>query len=160
MIFSIIQHLRPDEITEQTPDIFERGPVLRMTQHSPRRFKLTITYDSLLNHCLYIDVVSTKDRKCLHVVDAPKRYQDTKLLSNAKYAAIWNHLRAYWLDFYLGLPDIMRHDDGSNHICRKFVSNCAMLHIRMDSVLKDNSSVNENCAALSCPLASCVRRHG
>ncbi|KAM4061780.1 GAG-pre-integrase domain-containing protein [Hirsutella rhossiliensis] len=69
----------------------------QMHSQAPRRFKFTLKDDQEFNYEIVADVLylGTPQRPVLHV--------DT-----------WEALRALWIDTYLGPPDTIKHDAGTN----------------------------------------------
>lgn len=71
------------------------------------------------------------------MVDAATRYQGEKRLINETSGAIWDGLKTCWLDVYLGPPDVITHEAGTNLSPREFATNRDLLHIRLDTVPKE-----------------------
>lgn len=66
----------------------------------------------------------------LHVVDEATRYQAARWLKNVSTDAVWHALRMWWIDVYLGPPNIIVHYAGKQFMSRVFQSNSGMLHIQ------------------------------
>ncbi|KHJ30397.1 hypothetical protein EV44_g3379 [Erysiphe necator] len=65
----------------------------------------------------------------LHVVDEATRFQAAKWLKNMSSQHIWEALRMCWIDVYLGPPDIINHDAGTNFTSHEFLQNAQALAI-------------------------------
>lgn len=65
----------------------------------------------------------------LHVVDESTRYQAARLLPRITAESVWRAMRFFWIDVYLGPPDIVTHDAGKQLVASVFQKNIALLHI-------------------------------
>jgi Reverse transcriptase (RNA-dependent DNA polymerase) len=102
---------------------------------SPRRFKFTLRSDNVeFNHTIYVDVMYINNSPILHVVDEATRFQATRWLDNMSAQHTWDMLRACWIDTYLGPPDLIVHDAGTNFTAQEFKQNAHILHIRTKAV--------------------------
>jgi hypothetical protein len=98
---------------------------------SPRRFKFTLRSDSVaFNHTIYADVLYIDNSPVLHVVDEATRFQAARWLDNMTAQHTWDVLRTCWIDTYLGPPDLIVHDAGTNFTAQEFKQNAHVLHIR------------------------------
>lgn len=70
----------------------------------------------------------------LHVVDEATRFQTGLRLQDLRAETVWIALRRCWTDTYLGPPDILVHDAGSNFLARSFQENAGLLSIEYQSV--------------------------
>lgn len=84
------------------------------------RFKFSLPTEKNFNEVIYVDVVSIDSMNALHVVDEAKRYQAARFFSSISAEDVWRALRMCWIDVYLGPPDIIAHDAGSNLMARAF----------------------------------------
>ncbi|KAM4054410.1 polyprotein [Hirsutella rhossiliensis] len=83
----------------------------QMHSQAPRRFKFTLKDDQEFNYEIVADVLylGTPQRPVLHV--------DT-----------WEALRALWIDTYLGPPDTIKHDAGTNFASLEFRNEVERYH--------------------------------
>ena len=81
----------------------------------PGRFRFTIKDDMDFNCSIIIDIMylDTPRRPVLHVIDEATRFQAAKFLKNISSSTIWNALRKCWIDTYLGPPDMVTTDSGT-----------------------------------------------
>ncbi|KAI0994550.1 hypothetical protein K3495_g13633 [Podosphaera aphanis] len=89
---------------------------------SPGRFKLNIKGDISLNHTFLVDVMYISGNPASHVIDEATRFQAAKWLPNMTALAAWNAIRQCWIDVYIGPPDIIALDSGTNFIADEFQS--------------------------------------
>ena len=72
----------------------------------------------------------------LHVVDEATRFQAARWLSNGISAQyVWEALRMCWIDVYLGPPDLITHDAGTNFTVVEFQQYTSSLAITTKEVL-------------------------
>jgi hypothetical protein len=93
---------------------------------APRRFMFNISTDAAFNHTIIIDIMWISGKPVLHILDEGTRYQNGGFLRNAKgepdmsALVLWYTLRRLWIDTYLGPPDVIVGDAGSNITAREF----------------------------------------
>lgn len=81
----------------------------------PRRFKLTVgTEKYRFNNIVVIDIVHIDSHKVLHCVNESTHFQAATVLRNMKSNTVWRALMKCWSSVYLGPPDFLRVDHGSN----------------------------------------------
>ncbi|KAI1002682.1 hypothetical protein K3495_g5517 [Podosphaera aphanis] len=97
--------------------------------NAPSRFKFTLKDDVDFNHCIYIDIFYIESLPVLHVVNEATKFQAARWLQNMTSQHVWESLRACWIDVYLGPPDLILHDAGSNFTAREFQQNASLLAI-------------------------------
>ncbi|KAI0993522.1 hypothetical protein K3495_g14662 [Podosphaera aphanis] len=56
----------------------------------------------------------------LHIIDEATRFQAARWLKDISSQTVWNTLRACWIDTYLGPPDIVSHDAGTQFVSNEF----------------------------------------
>ena len=96
---------------------------------SPGRFKFTVRDDIAFNHTVVVDVMYIDNLPILHVVDEATRFQAARWLQNISSECVWNTLRHCWIDVYLGPPDLLVHDAGTNFTSKKFQQNANSMAI-------------------------------
>lgn len=88
---------------------------------SPRRFKFTLKDDSIdFNHSIYVDIMYIDSSPALHVIDEATRYQAGRWVKDMSTSTTWNAIRACWIDVYVGPPDLLVHDAGTNFTSQEF----------------------------------------
>ena len=103
---------------------------------SPGRFKFTLRDEdnSMFNYNLIIDVMYINNIPVLHVVDEATRMNAARWLSGMSSRETWDVLRACWIDTYLGPPDLLTTDAGTNFVSREFKLYAGELGIRVKTV--------------------------
>ena len=88
---------------------------------APQRFKFTLKDPDVdFNYEVIVDVMYLEERPVLHVVDAATGFQAARFIKNVSAKETWEMLRQCWIDTYLGPPDVITHDAGSNFDSTEF----------------------------------------
>jgi hypothetical protein len=103
---------------------------------SPGRFKFTLRTDEdpVFNYCILVDVMYIDGDPLLHIIDEATRYQAARWLRNLSAKHTWDTLRNCWVDTYLGPPDYITHDAGTNFASKEFRQYAASMGITARSV--------------------------
>jgi hypothetical protein len=152
---NLLKTARPDEVNadvRQAIDALSKEcDVCSRTGTAPRRFKLTMGMDDVqFNHVVAVDVMFLDGKMVLHMVDEATHFQAASFLKNGSAEETWNVLSRSWSRMYLGPPDFLRIDQGTNFTAREFV----------DSAAGEGISVLE--APIECPttMSHVERYHG
>lgn len=87
----------------------------------PQRFKFKLQDDSAqFNHSIIVDVMYIDNHPVLHVVDEATNFQAARWLQNISSKHTWDAIRACWIDVYIGPPDYIVTDAGSNFTGKEF----------------------------------------
>lgn len=90
----------------------------------PQRFKFTLRNDSIsFKKKIYCDILKIEKVPVLHVVDESTRFQAATRLSNMTVEELCTALKACCINVYLGPPDIINRDAGTNFVARTFQEN-------------------------------------
>ena len=101
---------------------------------APGRFKLVLRDDTDFNASIVVDVMHLDGKPVLHAVDEATSFQAAKFLPDMSAITTWNTLRAMWLDTYVGPPDVIVHDAGTNFASKEFRDNAKVLAIEVHEV--------------------------
>jgi len=101
---------------------------------TPRRFKFTLKKDVDFNFEIIVDVMYLDGDPVLHVVDAATSFQAARFLSNLSAKETWEALKMCWIDTYLGPPDVITHDAGTNFDSSEFRAEAKLLGITCHQV--------------------------
>jgi hypothetical protein len=88
----------------------------------------------MYNYSIYVDVMYIDGDPILHVIDEATRFQAAKWLRDLSAKHTWETLQYYWMDTYLGPPDLITHDAGKNFVSKKFRQYATSLGITTKSV--------------------------
>ena len=85
------------------------------------------------------------DRKpVLHVVDAATGFQAARFIRNMSAKKTWDVLKECWIDTYLGPPDIITYDAGTNFNSTKFRNEVRLIKITYHQIpIKVYWSINK-----------------
>ena len=81
---------------------------------SPGRFKFTLKDDYDFNYSVVADVFYIKGKPVLQVVDSETAFQAARFLADMKATTAWQTILECWISTYLGPPDIIISDAGTN----------------------------------------------
>ena len=101
---------------------------------APGRFKLVLRDDTDFNASIIVDVMYLDGKPVLHSVDEATNFQAAKFLPDMTAITTWNTLRAMWMDTYVGPPDVIVHDAGTNFASKEFRDNAKVLAIDVHEV--------------------------
>ena len=87
---------------------------------SPGRFKFTLREDVNFNYSIITDIMYIDGSPILHVIDEATRFQAARWLNNISAKHTWDVLRLCWIDTYVGPPDYIVHDAGTNFVSKEF----------------------------------------
>ena len=108
---------------------------------SPSRFKFALNEDVNFNYSILVDIMYIDGDPILHFVDEATRFQAARCLNNMFAKHIWDTLRLYWIEVYIGPPDLITHDTGSNFVSKEFRPYATSMGITTRSV-----PVEANCS--------------
>lgn len=120
----ILKRASGDKLSKGTKAVIE-GIVdgcktCRLIASKPRRFKLTVgTNDLRFNHKVQIDTMFINGKPVLHMVDQATHFSAATFLKNQSSAEVWKAIQHLWNLVYLGPPDTIKVDQGSNYISRE-----------------------------------------
>lgn len=100
-----------------------------MKSDPPKRFKFALQDDKDFNYEVIVDVMYLSNRPVLHAVDASTSFQAGRFLTNLSAKETWEALKMCWMDTYLGPPDVMTHDAGTNFASTEFQAEAKLLGI-------------------------------
>ncbi|KJZ70393.1 hypothetical protein HIM_10197 [Hirsutella minnesotensis 3608] len=101
---------------------------------APRRFKFTLKDDCDFNYELIVDVMHLDGRPVLHAVDLATSFQAGRFLQNMSAKGTWEVLKLCWIDTYLGPPDVITHDAGTNFASSEFQAEAKLMGITCHQV--------------------------
>src|SRR5436190_6747401 len=97
---------------------------------SPGRFKFRLADESIdFNHSIYVDIMYIDGLPALHIIDEATRFSTGRFLKELTAKHTWDVLRLCWVDTYLGTPDFIVHDAGTNFASREFAQNALSIAI-------------------------------
>lgn len=85
------------------------------------RFKLKIGIEEhRFNHIVAVDIVDFDGKKVLYYVDESTYFGSASILPSMKLSDVWTALLKCWSLVYLGPPDYLCVDQGSNFVSEEF----------------------------------------
>ena len=101
---------------------------------APQQFKFILKKDVDFNYEIIVDIMYLDRKPVLHAVDTAIAFQAGRFLNSMSAKDTWEALRQCWIDTYLGPPDIVTHDAGTNFDSMEFRAEARMLGIRCHQI--------------------------
>ena len=104
---------------------------------APGRFKFSLKDEDIqFNYTVIIDImyIGEPAAPVLHVVDEATSFQAARFLREISANHVWDALRLCWIDAYLGPPDMIIHDAGTQFTSKEFVAKATAMAITTDCV--------------------------
>ena len=137
-LFNLLKRADIESITPSTRKALEKisdsCDLCQRNGQKPRRFKFTLREEKDFNQSVYIDIMYVDNKPILHVVCEATRYQAARWLKKVSAEEVWKAFKFCWIDCYLGPPDLVVHDSGTNFMARAFQTNSALMFIRTKSI--------------------------
>jgi transposase InsO family protein len=92
----------------------------------PKRFKFRLkdADDAEFNRTIVVDITfldyNGGKLPTLHIIDEATGYNAARFISDYSTKTVWQTMKAAWMDTYIGPPEEILHDAGTNFINRKF----------------------------------------
>uniref|UniRef100_A0A8H7K3I9 Integrase catalytic domain-containing protein n=1 Tax=Bionectria ochroleuca TaxID=29856 RepID=A0A8H7K3I9_BIOOC len=96
---------------------------------APQRFKFVLKDDVDFNYEIVVDIMYLDGKPVLHVIDASTSFQAATFLDDLTAANTWLALKKCWLDTYLGPPDVISFDAGTNFAAAEFKGEARLMGI-------------------------------
>ena len=106
----------------------------QLNSKAPGRFKFTLKDDIQFNYCIVVDIVHLEGKPTLHVVDEATAFQAAKFIPDFAASTVWEALETCWINTYLGPPDFIVTDAGTNFVGTKFKQPAKQLSIEIKEV--------------------------
>ena len=122
---NLLKRARPDEMKTSVraaiEDITKRCNTCAEFSSRPKRFRLSVGAEDLhFNSIVAADVMYINQKPVLHVVDEATHFCAALFLRSMSAADTWNALVRCWSNVYLGPPDYLRIDQGTNFVAKEF----------------------------------------
>ena len=102
---------------------------------APQRFKFSLKDPEVdFNFEVIVDVMYLDGKPVLHVVDAATGFQAARFMRNMSAKETWDVLKECWIDTYLGPPDIITHDAGTNFDSTEFRNEARLVGVTCHQV--------------------------
>jgi hypothetical protein len=122
---NLLRRARPEEMNAAAQNVLQEiaksCKICSTNAARPKHFKLTVgTEDIAFNHVVTVDVMYLAKRPVLHCVDEGTHYMAAKFMKSVTASETWKTLISCWIRTYLGPPDNIRVDQGSNFTSEEF----------------------------------------
>ncbi len=149
-LVNVLKRARPNEMSSEVQktisDIVKTCLTCSVHASRPKRFKLTVGTDDLrFNHIVAIDITYISNKPILHVVDEATHYNAALFLTKISSETVCRALLKCWSQIYLGPPDFLRVDQGSQFVSKEFTENAEADGI---TILPAQSNLPPQCLTL------------
>lgn len=93
----------------------------------PQRFRFRLKEDMDFNYEIFVDIFTIDGRPVLHVIDSATGFSGARFLKDMSAKETWETLPTLWIDTYLGPPDVIVHDAGTNFGSTEFNNNAKFM---------------------------------
>ena len=154
---NLLKRANPEEFTSDVrktlQNISEKCDICIKHSSKPRRFKLTVgTGDLRFNHTVAVDVMYLSGKAVLHMVDEATHYSAAQFLKKQSTTEVWKAIRRCWLRVYLGPPDFLHVDQGSNLVSKEFMEEAEVEGIRIIEAPVESPSTMSHVERYHAPL--------
>lgn len=94
---------------------------------APQRFKFSLKGDIDFNYEIVVDIMYLDHKPVLHVIDASTGFQAATFIPDLTARRTWEALKRCWLDTYLGPPDVVTIDAGTNFASAEFKAEARLM---------------------------------
>jgi hypothetical protein len=116
----------------------------QMHNGSFNRFRFTIRDNAKFNYRLIVDVIYINKKPALQAINKATAFQAAKFLQNLQARTAWNVFRFIWIDTYVGPPNVIITNAGTNFVNNEFVNNARILAIEVEKIpVKTHHSIGK-----------------
>jgi len=124
-MYNFLKRVKPSEVNKETramlKDISSRCKECQYLAPKPYVVKVAVPRDDLMfNSEVILDIMYIQGRPVLHCVDKATHYQAAKFIDDISTETIWRTFMEMWSLVYLGPPDNLRHDQGTQFVMGGF----------------------------------------
>jgi hypothetical protein len=106
----------------------------QLNAKNPGRFRFSIKDDVEFNFVILVDIMFISGEPVLHAIDEATSFGAARFLKDGLADTVWNTLRTCWIDTYLGPPDQIVHDAGTNFASAEFRANARTMGVSIKEV--------------------------
>lgn len=135
-LMALIERANPDDATTETKTAVAKVRnacnVCQRNAREPSRFRFSLPEDEcVFNRIVSMDIMSLDGRHVLHCVDRDTKFGAAAFLSRITAKEIWQTYNNIWAAAYVGHPDVIAADQGTQFTSDEFVALCASSGIRI-----------------------------
>eukprot|EP00171_Calliarthron_tuberculosum_P022726 IDg22726t1 len=119
-----LKRAKPEEVDSSTramlQEINSKCKECQFLAPKPYVVKVAVPREDLIfNSEVVVDIMYIEGRPVLHLVDRATHYQAARFLNDISTECIWRTFMQMWVLVYLGAPDNLRHDQGTQFVSSK-----------------------------------------
>ena len=132
----VLKQARPAEMTNEVKqavqEIVNNCQTCNELASKPKRFRLSIgAENSRFNHVILADIMYIDQKPVLHVIDEATHFSSATFLPRVTSKDVWKALLRTWIYTYMGPPDHLKIDQGSNFVSKEFKGSASVLGINL-----------------------------
>lgn len=117
-LFKLLSRARPEDATAETKRILEEiskhCDVCQRIQPAPRRFRVAMGTENIrFNERILMDIMYLDGKPVLHIIDEGTHLNAAQFIPNKSTRTIWNTFLRCWCNIYVGLPNRILVDQGT-----------------------------------------------
>lgn len=125
-LLNLISRARPESATPETQELLEQISEACKTcqrfEPRPRSFQVSTPGEFIFNQEIALDIMVLDKVPVLHVVDTQTHFRNAIFLHSQSTKAVWSAFLECWATLYIGHPDRMKVDQGSQFSSKAFRS--------------------------------------
>lgn len=141
-IIAALQEAGFDDLSEDTKekldDIARHCDPCQRHRQKPRHFSVFLKWQGMrYNYVLIVDIAHFQDGAVVHIIDAATGYNAARFTPsriNPPGKEVWAIIRDAWINTYVGAPDVLRFDAGTNVTSAFIQTACALNGIRFEAI--------------------------
>ena len=121
-----------NEVKQAVQEIVNNCQTCNELASKPMRFRLSIgAENSRFNHVILADIMYIDQKPVLHVIDEATHFSSATFLPRVTSKDVWKALLRTWIYTYMGPPDHLKIDQGSNFVSKEFKGSASVLGINL-----------------------------
>lgn len=135
-LMALIRRAKPGEDTAETRSTVEKirraCGICQRNAQEPMRFRVSMPEaECVFNRTVALDLMYLEGKSVLHCVDKDTRFNAAAFLPAETTRAVWMEFVRIWVNAYVGYPDSIAADQGTQFVSEEFVSLCQHSGIRL-----------------------------
>lgn len=151
---AMLEKADPAEVSslrKMLDDIRRQCITCQTLSQKPQRYRLAATDpEACFNSEILCDIMYIRKKPVLHIVDEATKLTAAAFLKSVSAESVWSMLRRLWICTYVGPPDLLKVDRGSQFASKFFFNNA------------EEAGIEVQVAPTECPteLSTVERYHG
>lgn len=137
-LIALIERAKPEEATSKTRSTIAKirraDRTCQRNSKEPSRFRVSMPpEDCILNHTVALDLMKIAGSTILHCVDHDTKFSAAAFTTRETSRSIWQTFLDIWVTTYIGYPDVLAVDQGTQFVSEEFTALCVANGIQVNS---------------------------